>query len=72
MTIRQLVDKLATEGGCLVSSADCSQMEIANAQARGDFSVDENGLGFVRRLPEWLQKNCKYARNSEIADKEIT
>lgn len=54
MTTSQLIDQLVTEGGAIVSSGDCSEMEIANAQATGRFSVREDGMGFVRRSKEWL------------------
>lgn len=54
MTTTQLIDQLAREGGALVSSNDCSEMEIADAQATGRFSVTDAGLGFVLRSKEWL------------------
>jgi len=54
MTPGQLIDQLIREGGAIVSSAECSDMEIAVAQSVGRFSVDENGFGFVRRPKEWL------------------
>ena len=54
MTIDQLIDQLVTEGGAIVSSSACSEMEIADAQATGRFSVREDGMGFVRRYAEWL------------------
>lgn len=54
MTIDQLIDQLVTEGGAIVSSGECSEMEIADAQATGRFSVREDGTGFVRRYAEWL------------------
>lgn len=59
MTIRSaehLLDRLVSRGGAIVSSNDCSQLEIADAQARGDFYVDENGLGYVLRLKTWLER----------------
>lgn len=54
MTTNQLIDQLVTEGGAIVSSVECSEIEIANAQATGRFSVREDGMGFVRRTSEWL------------------
>jgi hypothetical protein len=54
MTTNQLIDQLVTEGGAIVSSGECSEMEIADAQATGRFSVREDGMGFVRRYAEWL------------------
>ena len=64
MTIEALLEKLGREGGCLVASADCDRIEIAEANARGDMYVDPNGLGYVRRIPEWLQRHSRYARNA--------
>ena len=63
-TLGELMNKLATEGGCIVSTADCHVIEINDAQARGDFFVLNGGLGFVRRLPGWLKKHSSYARGS--------
>jgi hypothetical protein len=54
MTTKQLIDQLVTEGGAIVTSGECSEMEIADAQATGRFSVREDGIGFVRRYAEWL------------------
>lgn len=39
-TMNQLFGKLRTSGGCIVPSGDCSTLEIADAQARGDFTAD--------------------------------
>lgn len=60
-TIEQLVQSLKNDGGCIVSTNDCGAMEIADAQARGDFAVDENGFGFVHRPHAWLQKHSRFA-----------
>jgi len=57
MTPEELINQLASKGGAIVSSNDCSELEIADAQATGRFAVDEEGLGFVRRTKEWLVKN---------------
>ncbi len=46
---------LLTNGGAIVSSNDCSVMEIADAQARGRFLVIDN-FGFVRRSKKWLDR----------------
>lgn len=54
MTTDQLIQQLVTEGGAIVTSGECSEMEIADAQATGRFSVREDGIGFVRRYAEWL------------------
>lgn len=60
-TMTQLFSKLKSNGGCIVSSGDCSTMEIADAQARGDFTADEDGFGFVLRPHAWLQKHSRFA-----------
>ena len=62
--MEKLLALLAAEGGCIVSSADCHEIEIAEARARGDFWVDDDGLGYVRRLPEWLSRHSRYARGA--------
>jgi hypothetical protein len=54
MRPKELIDQLVTEGGAIVSSGDCSEIEITNAQATGRFAVREDALGFVRRTKEWL------------------
>ena len=54
MTILQLINQLVTDGGAIVSSNECPEMEIKNAQSTGRFAVDEDGMGFVRRTKEWL------------------
>ena len=54
MTTNQLIDQLVTDGGAIVSSGDCLEMEIANAKATGRFTVRDDGMGFVRRSKEWL------------------
>lgn len=41
--------RLAQEGGTIVSSASCSQAEIAAAESCGRMHVNENGCGFVLR-----------------------
>jgi hypothetical protein len=53
-TADQLLTRLVTQGGAIVSSSECSPMEIADARARGDFYVDADGLGYVLRLKKWL------------------
>ena len=54
MTTNQLIDKLAEDGGALVSTVDCSEMEIAYAQSAGLFATRDDGCGFVLRSKEWL------------------
>jgi len=54
MTINQLINQLSREGGALVSSNDCSDIELADAKCTGRFSVNDDGHGFVLRSSEWL------------------
>lgn len=60
-TMNQLFSKLKTNGGCIVSSGDCSAMEIVDARARGDFTADDDGFGYVLRPHAWLQKHSRFA-----------
>lgn len=53
-TPSELIADLVSEGGAIVSSGDCHEMEIAFAQACGRFAVDDDGMGFVRRPKDWL------------------
>ena len=53
-TMSELIADLASKGGAIVSSNDCSHIEIADARANGRMFVREDGLGFVLRHPEWL------------------
>ncbi len=53
-TPSHLIDQLVKEGGAIVSSGDCSEMEIADARATGRFAVRDDGMGFVLRSKEWL------------------
>lgn len=46
---------LLENGGAIVSSNDCSVMEIADAQARGRF-LNVDSFGFVRRPKKWLDR----------------
>jgi hypothetical protein len=63
MTTQQLIEQLKTEGGAIVASGDCTDTEIAVAQASGRFSADEHGFGYVRRPAIWLKIN----KNRELA-----
>lgn len=60
-TMTQLFAALKSQGGCIVSTNDCSAMEIANARVRGDMTVDDEGFGFVLRPHAWLKKHSRYA-----------
>ncbi|MCK9587968.1 MAG: hypothetical protein WC069_06405 [Candidatus Shapirobacteria bacterium] len=53
----QFLKQLATNGGAIVSSNSCSEMEIADAKATDRFFVDEEGFGFVWRSEDWLAIN---------------
>lgn len=52
--LRKLLDNLCSERGAIVSSADCTPMEIAFARCENRFHVDKNGMGYVVRLKSWL------------------
>lgn len=45
--MKNLLNKLALNGGKIVSSAKLHQLEIAEAGANNDIYVDDNGFGFV-------------------------
>lgn len=55
---------LVSERGAIVSSADCSDMELAFARTEGRFFVDTNGYGFVLRPKLWRE-------NAELALKHL-
>jgi hypothetical protein len=63
--MKELIEKLASEGGCIVSSADCTIEEISNAHIRRDIHVDTSGFGYIRRPPEWLQRHDHHCRGGE-------
>lgn len=69
--MEELFRRLVEKGGCIVSSADCHQIEIADARVRGDWWVDENGMGFVLRLPGWLARHSQDARGANSDTCEI-
>ena len=52
--ISDILTALMDERGAIVSSADCSEMELAFARKEGRFYVDKDGFGFVLRTKEWL------------------
>ncbi|MCK5611896.1 hypothetical protein KAR91_59045 [Candidatus Pacearchaeota archaeon] len=47
--MEKLLKKLACEGGTIVSSAECSELEIAEARCCERMFVDEGGLGYIWR-----------------------
>lgn len=60
MTTDQLMQQLVAEKGAIVTSGECSGMEVCDAQATGRFAVREDGIGFVRRCAEWLEHKREY------------
>lgn len=77
MNVNQLVRQLIEEGGAIVSSNDCHEIEIADARACGRFAVDNNDMGFVRRTKKWLERIEKISvvmeelkSAAELAEKE--
>lgn len=52
--MQNLIEQLIHKGGAIVSSNECSVMEIAHARVDNRFAVVEN-LGYVRRTAEWLK-----------------
>jgi hypothetical protein len=45
--MKELFEMLISKGGKIVSSANCSTLEIAEAGACKRMWVDENGFGFI-------------------------
>lgn len=48
-TMEDMFGDLKANKGSIVSSDDCSEMEIAMARSEGRFYVDKDGFGFVRK-----------------------
>jgi hypothetical protein len=69
-SIQEMLDRLALNGGCIVSSADCDVIEIDVARQRGDMYVDHYGFGYILRLPKWLAQHDPYCRASQKAEAE--
>ena len=63
----ELLEALITERGAIVTSADCSEMELAFARQEGRFHVDANGMGFVLRPGRWRVK-AEAALKADYAD----
>lgn len=55
-SLTTLVMRLITEGGAIVGTGTASTLEIADAQARGDFYVTPGGYGLIHRSQEWKDK----------------
>lgn len=82
MTPQQLIEKMTKEGGAIVSSNSCSEIEIANARTTDRFAVNDDGLGYILRTPEWLRL-CQlnhhaltslafFLKEEKVKDAEIT
>ena len=54
-TTDQLLEDLATKGGAIVATGECSPLEIAVARRCGDMAVRADGIGFIRRSPGWVK-----------------
>ena len=54
-TTDQLLEDLATKGGAIVATGECSPLEIAVARRCGDMAVRDDGIGFIRRSPGWVK-----------------
>lgn len=52
---KKLFNKLVTYGGAIVSSNECSSLEISEARSGDRFFVDGDGYGFVWRTSDWLK-----------------
>jgi hypothetical protein len=55
--------RLRTDRGAIVSSADCTTMEIAFAQKEKRWYVDEDGMGYVIRMKEWREESERLIRD---------
>jgi len=53
--MERFLEKLAAKGGAIVSSNECSEIEIADARLTDRFFVDANEYGYVWRTAEWLK-----------------
>ncbi len=65
-TMEQIFDDLVQYGGAIVLSSECHPVEIADAKGGGRFFARADGMGFVRRHPEWLK-----SRETAYAEREI-
>jgi predicted transposase YbfD/YdcC len=60
-TVEKLFKKIAYEGGTIVSSAECCEIEIAQARCCGTMFVDEDGLGYIWRPANKNKENLAVA-----------
>lgn len=51
----RFLEKLAQWGGAIVSSNECSEIELADARLTDRLFVDANEYGYVWRTAEWLK-----------------
>jgi len=59
MTLNEMITDLLTNGGAIVGSQECTEMEIANAQNTRRFCFVEESCGVVRRTKGWLDLQKK-------------
>ena len=64
-TAEELLERLATEGGIVVSTAACSPRVIAEARAEGRMHVNRQGLGFVMMTAVNWEHVCLACRKGE-------
>jgi hypothetical protein len=69
--MKHLLEKLKSEGGAIVTSDMCSEIEMAEARVTGRWWVDEDGIGYVLRYPEWLKKAMDAVKNQSEDGKVI-
>ena len=61
--------KKLKNGGAIVCSGECSEIEIVDARLTDRFFVDEDGFGYVLRYPVWLKsREDAYFCLNEIQD----
>jgi hypothetical protein len=61
MTSQEILDRLAN-GGALVRSNECSDIEITHARIGNRFFVRDDGYAYVLRTSEWLESREKAHR----------
>lgn len=54
-TPEQLLEDLAVKGGAIICTGQCSVHEINIERALGNMAVREDGIGFIRKGPEWVE-----------------
>ena len=54
-TPEQLLEDLTTKGGAIICTGQCSVHEINIERALGNMAVREDGIGFIRKGPEWVE-----------------